>query len=81
MDVIIGGFVKSRFDSSVFNRPCSIYQYSNVAPIQTSIFGVVLFVSKSILEIEKQKQERITRSLQLPHIPVTAFSQTDLFLV
>ena len=24
-------------------------------------------------------QERITRSLQLPHIPVTAFSQTDLF--
>ena len=26
-------------------------------------------------------QEPITRSLQLPHIPVTAFSQTDLFLV
>ena len=27
------------------------------------------------------RQEPITRSLQLPHIPVTAFSQTDLFLV
>ena len=26
-------------------------------------------------------QEPITRSLQLPHIRVTAFSQTDLFLV
>ena len=26
-------------------------------------------------------QEPITRSLQLLHIPVTAFSQTDLFLV
>ena len=28
-----------------------------------------------------QYQEPITRSLQLPHITVTAFSQTDLFLV
>ena len=27
------------------------------------------------------KQEPITRSLQLPHIPVMPFSQTDLFLV
>ena len=26
-------------------------------------------------------QEPITRSLQLRHIPVTAFSHTDLFLV
>ena len=26
-------------------------------------------------------QKLIARSLQLPHIPVTAFSQTDLFLV
>ena len=26
-------------------------------------------------------EEPNTRSLQLPHIPVTAFSQTDLFLV
>ena len=26
-------------------------------------------------------QELITRSLQLPHVPVTAFPQTDLFLV
>ena len=28
-----------------------------------------------------RNKEPITRSLQLPHIPVTAFSQTDLFLV
>ena len=27
------------------------------------------------------RQEPITRGLQLPHIPVTAFSQTDLFSV
>ena len=29
----------------------------------------------------KLGQEPITRSMQLPHFPVTAFSQTDLFLV
>ena len=29
----------------------------------------------------KLKQEPITRNLQLPYIRVTAFSQTDLFLV
>ena len=28
-----------------------------------------------------RNEEPITRSPQLPHIPVTAFSQTDLFLV
>ena len=41
------------------NRPRSIYQYSNMAPrrsSQTSIFGVVFFVSKSLLGIERQKQ-------------------------
>ena len=41
------------------NRPHSIYQYSNMAPRlsgQTSIFGVVFFVSKSLLEIEGQKK-------------------------
>ena len=37
------------------NRPRSIYQYSNMAPRlsgQTSIFGVVFFVFKSLLGIE-----------------------------
>ena len=29
----------------------------------------------------KIMQEPITRTMQQPHIPVTAFSQTDLFLV
>ena len=41
------------------NRPRSIYQYSNMAPRlsgQTSIFGVVFFVSKSLLGIEGQKE-------------------------
>ena len=41
------------------NRPRSIYKYSNMAPRlsgQTSIFGVVYFVSKSPLGIERQKK-------------------------
>ena len=40
------------------NRPRSIYQYSNMAPrlsSQTSKFGVVFFVSKSLLGIEREK--------------------------
>ena len=39
------------------NRPRSIYQYSIMAPrlsVQTSIFGVIFFVSKSLLGIEGQ---------------------------
>ena len=42
--------------SFVCNRPRSIYQYSNMAPRlsgQNSIFGVVFFVSKSLLGIER----------------------------
>ena len=42
--------------SATFN---SIYQYSNMAPrlsVQTSVFGVVFFVSKSRLGIERQKK-------------------------
>ena len=41
------------------NGPRSIYQYSNMAPrlsSQTSIFGVVFFVSKSLLWIEGQRK-------------------------
>ena len=41
------------------NRPRSIYQYSNMAPRlsgQTSILGVVFFVSKSLLGIEGQRK-------------------------
>ena len=37
--------------------------------------------SRKMKSSEAGGQEPITRSLQLPHIPVTAFSQTDLFLV
>ena len=42
-----------------FVRPRSIFQYSNMAPRlsgQTSIFGVVSFVSKSLMGIEGQKK-------------------------
>ena len=45
--------------SFVCNRPRSIYQYSNMAPRlsgQNSIVGVVFFVSKSLLGIERQKK-------------------------
>ena len=41
------------------NRPRSIYQYSKMPPRlsgQNSIFGVVFFVSKSLLGIERQKK-------------------------
>ena len=44
---------------SAYNRPRSIYQYSNMAlrlSGQTSIFGVVFFVWKSLLGIERQKK-------------------------
>ena len=43
----------------LYNRPRSIYQYSNMAPRlldQTSIFGVVFFVSKSLMGIERQNK-------------------------
>ena len=41
----------------VKNRPRSIYHHSNIVPRlsgQPSIFGVVFFVSKSLLGIERQ---------------------------
>ena len=44
------------------NSPRSIYQYSNMAPRlsgQTSIFGAVFFVSKSLLGIKKQKKLKL----------------------
>ena len=43
------------FGGSFTNRPRSMYQYSNIAPRfsgQTTIFGVVFVVSKSLLGIE-----------------------------
>ena len=46
----------SKFHSHA-NGPSSIYQYSNMAPRLSglaSIFGVVSFVSKSLLGIERQ---------------------------
>ena len=49
----------NRLNALLMNRPRSIYQYSNMAPRlsgQNSIFGVVFFVSKSLLGIERQKK-------------------------
>ena len=43
----------------MLNRPRSIFHYSNMTPRlsgQTSKFGVVFFVSKSLLGIERQKK-------------------------
>ena len=57
-----------------------------VAPPFTKV-GVDYFGPITVKCSRKQEkryeclQELITRSLHLPHIPVTAFSQTDLFLV
>ena len=48
-------------DNILSNRPRSIYQYSNMAPRlsgPTSIFGVVFFVFKSLLGIERQRKLR-----------------------
>ena len=44
---------------TIYNRPSSIYQYSNMAlrlSGQSSKFGVVFFVFKSLLGIERQKK-------------------------
>ena len=56
-------------------------------PAKVRSFGMLLilttihvhYLNKS--PFHKNVQEPITRSLQLPHIPVTTFLQTDLFLV
>ena len=43
----------------MLNKPRSLYQYCNMAPRLsglTSTFGVVFFVSKSLLGIERQKK-------------------------
>ena len=48
-----------RSKKHISNRPRSMYQYSNMAPRlsgQTSIFGVVSFVSNSLMGIEGQKR-------------------------
>ena len=62
----------SRF---VDNRPHSIYQYSDMAPRilgQTSIFGVVFFVSKSLLGIERQKKlEKLSSLTRKPRSHVS----------
>ena len=47
------------FAEGIANRPRSICQYSNMAlrlSGQTSMFGVVFYVFKSLLRIERQKK-------------------------
>ena len=58
------------------NRPRSIYQYSNMAPRlsgQTSIFGVVFFLSKSLLGIEGQKPRIGSRARTIYRTWATCF--------
>ena len=59
------------------NRPRSICQYSKTAPTlsgQTSIFGVVFFVSKSLLGIERQqKLKKFTIFTRKPRSHVRIF--------
>ena len=57
----------------------SLYKVSVVSLCCTGTVAALLGMVKSILD--RVCQEPITRSLQVPHIPVTAFSQTDLSLV
>ena len=69
------------------NRPRSIYQYSNMAPRlsgQTSIFGVVFFVSKSLLGIERQKKlEKFTILTRKPrsHVGILIYRTWAIQLV
>ena len=66
---------------------CYNQELGNWNEKRQSIFICCLYnvVALSMLDefsvISKYQQELITRRLQLPHTPVTAFSQTDLFLV
>ena len=51
--------IKAGKFNGVFNRPRSIYQYSNTAlrlSGQTSLFGVVFVVFESLLGVERQKK-------------------------
>ena len=62
MKCLMTSYAQPNIKSSIgilANRPRSIYQYSNMAPRlsgQTSIFGVVFFVFRSLLGIERQKK-------------------------
>ena len=49
-------------------------------PFDTFILNPDYVAARSLSSL-RSNQEPLTRSLQLSHIPVTAFSQTDLFLV
>ena len=56
---LVPSYLKQTDVSMVRNRPRLICQYSDMATRlsgQTSVFGSVFFVSKSLLEIERQKK-------------------------
>ena len=62
MAIMASGIARGRVRTTTTesrNMAAMIYQYSNMAPRlsgQNSIFGVVFFVSKSLLGIERQKK-------------------------
>ena len=65
-------FKKINIFENKFSKPMTIIMFPPPQIQNNPLIGDLRF---------EYEQEPITRSLQLPHIPVTAFSQTDLFLV
>ena len=86
--------VNSEVISKYYSPPTSLRErFLNLRPLVThkitfwsANYSACVVYTKTIIhlsvgESDGYLQELITRSLQLPNIPVTAFSQTDLFLV
>ena len=61
-------------DFNPFRTICSNVAFSRILAIQN-------FLTSVCIELHDLRQAPITRSVQLPHIPVMALSQTDLFLI
>ena len=51
----------------------------HIKNIQAKLYIIRTLRSGPIGDRIKEVRESITRSVQLPHIPVTAFAQTNLF--
>ena len=68
---------ESEGEGNPVNRPFSYPRYWTGTRLQVRPKQGVFWNANDIYLFQKS----ITRSQQLPHIPVTAFSQTDLFLV
>ena len=68
-----------------YSRNSIVLSFSTVSLV-LKLYSKMSRISKDLVlrrvyHLIIQPQEPITRSMQLSHIPVTPFSQTDLFLV